>query len=144
MAKRRMPILLASILPFLGCMNAEVHAQASVRLGSNALTAELQQPEDVALDASGNLYVSEFVGDEVDLVDGDGALTVVAGTGVAGYSGTGGLATETQLNAPTGLTFDPNGNLVIADHHNQCIRTIGASGSITTIAGTCTKHGTQA
>ena len=110
-----------------------------------AATAQstLAQPEDVAYDAAGTLYVSEFAGNVVDRVGPGGTLTVVAGTGVPGYSGSSGLATETQLNAPAGLTFASDGSLLIADHHNDCIRRLAPTMTISTVAGICTKHGTQ-
>jgi len=100
-------------------------------------------PEDVVFDAAGNLYVSEFSGNVVDRIDGAGSLTVFAGTGTAGFSGSGGPAIDTELNAPTGLLSQAGGDLMIADHHNHCIRSIDSSGIITTVAGTCTKHGSQ-
>lgn len=108
-----------------------------------SVAMQLQQPEDVAFDAAGTLYVSEFAGNVVDRVGPGGSLTVVAGTGVPGYSGSGGLATETQLNAPAGLAFTSDGSLLIADHHNDCIRRLAPTMTISTVAGTCTKHGTQ-
>lgn len=110
--------------------------------GATALGTEFLAPEDVAFDVSGNLYVSEFLGHKVDRIDPAGSVSVVAGTGVQGYSG-GGPATEALLNMPTGLFFRPNGDLVIADHRNHCIREIDAASVISTIAGSCTKHGTK-
>ena len=58
-----------------------------------------------------------------------------------GYSGDGGPALDAELNMPTGLLFQPDGQLVIADHRNQCIRHVNVAGVISRIAGTCTKHG---
>jgi len=124
----------------LGCVT---DPSAIARAASRVPVVQLQQPEDVVFDAAGNLYVSEFDGHRVDRISAGGGATVVAGTGVAGYSGPGGLATDAQLNAPTGLAFTSSGDLVIADHHNHCIRSLAPAGSIVTIAGTCTKHGTQ-
>jgi len=133
-------VLLAFVLDGSSAAMAEA---GSTGPAVRALSTRLDQPEDVAFDPAGNLYVSEFEGNRVDRIGPAGSLTVVAGTGVAGYSGTGGLATAAQLNAPTGLTFDANGHLVIADHHNDCIRGIGSSGTILTIAGTCARRGAQ-
>lgn len=132
-------VLVAAVLSCTGASAAPTSASA----GIPALNAVVDQPEDVAFDASGNLYVSEFAGHEVDRIDTNGMLTVFAGTAVEGYSGDGGPATDAMLNMPTGLLFRPNGDLVIADHRNDCIREVDSAGIINTIAGTCTKRGTK-
>lgn len=63
--------------------------------------------------------------------------TVLAGTGVAGYSGDGGPATAARLNGPSGIWRDMNSGVIyIADTLNHRIRKIDASGTITTVAGT--------
>ena len=67
-----------------------------------------------------------------------GIITTVAGTGVSGYSGDGGLATAAQLNTPWGVAVDSSGNLFISDSGNYRIRRV-SSGIITTIAGTGTQ-----
>ena len=65
-----------------------------------------------------------------------GVITTVAGTGVAGYSGNGGLATAARLFDPVGLALDSSGNLFIADTGNNVIREVAAAtGKITTVAG---------
>ncbi len=63
-------------------------------------------------------------------------ISTVAGTGTAGYSGDGGLATEAQLNYPRSLALAPDGSLYIADMYNHRIRRVGPGGIITTVAGT--------
>lgn len=65
----------------------------------------------------------------------NGRLTVMAGTGDAGFSGDGGPATKAQLHAPHDLLFDGEGNLLIADAGNHRIRKLDRRGVITTIAG---------
>ena len=67
-----------------------------------------------------------------------GVVTTVAGTGQAGFSGDGGLATTAQLNFPGGVAVDRNSNIYIADLNNQRIRKVDPSGIISTIAGTGT------
>ncbi|MCH8267492.1 MAG: hypothetical protein IH846_08240, partial [Acidobacteria bacterium] len=64
-----------------------------------------------------------------------GVLTVVAGNGIAGFSGDDGLATSASLNIPSGVGVDAVGNLYIADTVNQRIRKVSADGTITTVAG---------
>ncbi len=62
-------------------------------------------------------------------------IFTVAGTGIAGYNGEGGMATASQLNLPTSVTTDASGNIYVADVLNSRIRMINASGIITTYAG---------
>src|SRR5262249_49933727 len=65
----------------------------------------------------------------------DGTVDIVAGSGVAGYSGDGGPALSAQLNGPVGLAADANGLIYIADTGNNVIRPLSPSGIITTVAG---------
>lgn len=69
-------------------------------------------------------------------LEGDGSTTVIAGTGLPGYSGDGGPATEAQLNFPGDLAFGPGGEIYVADNSNRRVRKIDVNGIITTIAGT--------
>jgi uncharacterized protein (TIGR03437 family) len=62
-------------------------------------------------------------------------VTILAGTGTAGFAGDGGPAASAQLNAPSGLAVDSQGNLYIADTGNSRIRLIGSDGTMRTIAG---------
>jgi sugar lactone lactonase YvrE len=103
--------------------------------GGPATEAELNFPTGLALDGSGNLYISDAENHEIRMVDADGIITTVAGTGEAGYSGDGGPAVDAQLQAPAGLAFDPSGRLVFADQGNNLVRLVDEAGVITTIAG---------
>jgi len=62
-------------------------------------------------------------------------ITTIAGTGVAGYSGDGGLAINAQFNRPLVIKSDGHGNLFIADVNNNVIRKIDAAKIITTVVG---------
>jgi streptogramin lyase len=65
----------------------------------------------------------------------------VAGTGAAGYSGDGGLATKAKLNEPFHCDLGPTGHLYIAEALNHCVRKVDRkSGIITTVAG-CGRKG---
>src|SRR6266540_1911069 len=64
-----------------------------------------------------------------------GTIVTVAGSGKAGYSRDGGLATQARLNAPHGLAVDGLGNLFVVEHENHRVRKIGTDGMITTVAG---------
>jgi DNA-binding beta-propeller fold protein YncE len=92
----------------------------------------LNQPEGLAIDASGALYVTEFGGHRVLRIAGD-AATILAGTGHPGMSGDGGPAQQAELNAPSGVTVLPDGTVLIADTMNNRIRSVSPNGIIDTL-----------
>ncbi len=93
--------------------------------GGPAVNAQLNRPWDVAVDAAGDLYISDYGNHRIRLVDASGNITTVAGSTGYGYSGDGGAATSAKLNYPTGIALDPaNGNLYIADSSNNVIRVL--------------------
>lgn len=100
-----------------------------------ALDAEFRQPTDIFVDDQDNLYIADAGNHKIRRIGTDGTVTTVAGTGVAGGEGDGGLATEAQLNNPTGVTIDAFGNLYIADSGNHRIRQVQPDGTIVTVAG---------
>ncbi|MGQ9525928.1 MAG: NHL domain-containing protein [Armatimonadota bacterium] len=100
-----------------------------------ALNALLSFPAGLAVDVSGNVYVSDAGNACVRMVRPDGTVTTVAGTGKPGFSGDGGPAVQAQLAFPTGLAVDAEGNLYIADTDNQRIRKVARDGTISTVAG---------
>lgn len=101
----------------------------------SATAALLNEPSGLALDAVGNLYISDTRNHRIRKVATNGVMTNFAGTGVRGFSGDGGAATAAQLSLPVGLTFDQAGNLFVADAGNNRIRKISPAGVINTIAG---------
>ena len=103
--------------------------------GGPATEAQFATPTDLAADGSGNLYVSDSANHRIRRIDAGGVITTIAGTGVRGFSGDGGPATEAQIAAPGGLALDGSGNLYVADSGNNRIRRIDAEGVVTTIAG---------
>ena len=95
----------------------------------------LLAPRNVALDAEGVLYVSEFGGHRVRRLRADGIVESVVGTGAPGFAGDGGPATSAQLAYPAGLAFDSAGSLYIADSGNNRVRKV-TGGVIATVLGT--------
>jgi sugar lactone lactonase YvrE len=104
--------------------------------GSVATQARLQHPQDVAVDAAGNLYIADTDNHRVRKVDPGGVITTVAGDGTPGFGGDGSTATLAQLFQPQGVDVDDSGNLYIADTENNRIRRVDPTGRIETVAGT--------
>ena len=103
--------------------------------GGEATTIGLGLPTGIAVDTSGNLYLSTGY-QQVCEVTASGIISTLAGTSNAGYSGDGGAAVRAALNSPDGVWVDTVGNLYIADTFNNRIRMITAStGVISTVAG---------
>jgi sugar lactone lactonase YvrE len=103
--------------------------------GGPATSALLNGPVGVALDASGNLFIADYVSQRVRKVTPGGVITTIAGNGSQGYNGDGGPATSAQLNEPWGLAVDASGDVFIADVINQRVRMVTPAGVISTVAG---------
>ena len=105
--------------------------------GGPATEAQFNWAAGVAVDRFGNVYVADFFGNHrVRKIDASTSIVrTIAGTGGAGYSGDGGPATQAQLNMPSSVALDSQGNVYVVDSGNQRVRRIDPSGSITTIAG---------
>jgi sugar lactone lactonase YvrE len=105
--------------------------------GEEATSAELGNPEDVALDGAGNLYIADASNGVIRKVDLNGNISTVAGDNERspGFSGDDGPATNAALDYPNGIALDTAGNLYIADTNNNRIRKVDLGGIITTVAG---------
>jgi sugar lactone lactonase YvrE len=105
--------------------------------GEQADLAQLNGPAGLAIDKDDNVYIAEIHNHVIRKVDAiTNQITTVAGCGLQGFSGDGGLAIHAMLNGPEGVFVDKHGNIYIADTYNQRIRRVdGRTGIITTIAG---------
>lgn len=89
----------------------------------------------IYVDASNNIFISDS-SYRIRRVNGStGIITTIAGTGVSGFSGDGGMATSAQISAPLGIYKDASGNVYFWDDGNARIRKINTSGIISTFAG---------
>jgi len=97
--------------------------------GELATSAQLNDPIGVAVDSAGNLYIADNDNHRIRKVTNPGPggiITTVAGTGVFGFRGDGGLAVSARLANPVGVEVDGAGNLLIADFNNHRIRAVAA------------------
>lgn len=99
-----------------------------------AIQAAFVAPENLSFDLFGNYYVADTGGNRIRKINAAGQITTVAGTGVSGYTGDSGPATQAELYTPFGVAADPFGNLFISDTANVVIRKVDTSGNITTFA----------
>jgi sugar lactone lactonase YvrE len=92
-------------------------------------------PAGIALAPDRSIYLSDADGARIFKITPSGEVLTIAGTGIPGYSGDGGLATSAQLQNPAGIALDRDGNLYVADRPYR-IRKITPAGIISTVVGT--------
>jgi trimeric autotransporter adhesin len=101
-----------------------------------ATSARLQNPTAIAVDAAGNIVFTDSGDNRVRKISPSGVISTVAGNGMRGYSGDGGLATDALLNSPgLGVALDAAGNIYFSDVGNSSVRKVTPGGVISTIAG---------
>ncbi|MGB0910351.1 MAG: hypothetical protein ACPGYT_08300 [Nitrospirales bacterium] len=105
--------------------------------GGPAELASLNEPVALVIDGKGQLYVADQSNNRIRMIDTTtGVITTIAGDGEATYNGDGMPAIESGLAGPSGLTFDGEGHLIIADTFNSRIRKVNFdTGLIETILG---------
>ena len=104
--------------------------------GGPAIQAQFDTPRRVAVDPTGNVYVTDGDNRRVRKIDTAGVITTYAGTGDCCYDGDGGPALQARLHQPSGIAIDAASNVYITDRSNHRIRKIDTAGVISTIAGT--------
>jgi len=89
--------------------------------GGPARSAQFNNPGDLALDASGNLYISDSGNNVVREVLTNGTIFTIAGDGGGSYSGDSGPATHVSISQPWQIVTVPSGNLYVADRFNDIV-----------------------
>jgi uncharacterized protein (TIGR03437 family) len=102
--------------------------------GGPAIAAQLNTPQGVAVDSSGDFYIADTFNNVVREVSVSGIITTLAGNGTAGYGGDGGKPASALLNSPQAIVVDTSGNVYFSDTQNARVRKI-SGGTITTVAG---------
>lgn len=99
-----------------------------------ALLASLEEPEDVALDDQGNLYIADTGNHRIRKVDANGIITLAAGNGDINFDfPLDGLATSVSLHRPAAVAFDPEGRLLIADSLHFRVLRVEPGGKVRTL-----------
>jgi sugar lactone lactonase YvrE len=97
------------------------------------VAASFNNPNGVAVDSSGNVYVADSFNSLIRKITSGGVVTTLAGSGSIGS--TNGTGTAASFNAPTGVAVDSSGNVYVAEIGNNLIREISPAGVVTTLAG---------
>ncbi len=100
-----------------------------------ATLSEINNPQGIAADARGNVYVADTNNHRIRKITPGGTISTIAGTGTGGFSGDGGPADKARVNSPKGIAVDSDGNVYISDTLSNRIRIITLDGNISTIAG---------
>ncbi len=105
--------------------------------GGSATLAQLNNPLQVAIDGNDNLYVADLNNSRVRKIDlSTNIISTIAGNGINGHAGNGGLAIDASLDGPTGVCIDPSGNVYISEISSHTIRKVNLTGIISTYGGT--------
>ena len=143
LANGALPVLYPGLTSTVAGQEDFLYQSPSVSDGIPAVSAPVQLPKGIAIDASGNLYIADYLNylirkvtaNAAGTLDGNSLISTVAGNGNPGFSGDGGPANQASIASPTGLALDGAGNLYFADTNNDVIRKIDTAGVITTVAG---------
>lgn len=97
--------------------------------------ASFSNPNGVALDAAGNVYVADQANNLIRKITTVGVVTTLSGTLTSGSSNATVIGAIASYNGPTGVAVDATGNVYVADFGNNQIRKIATTGAVTTLAG---------
>jgi sugar lactone lactonase YvrE len=139
---KNITLTICSTLLTIGALSAQdiyISTKAGGETPTNnipALQFAMSKPGAIARDTAGDIYFADEDNNTVYMVSAStGNVTVVAGNGQKGFYGDKGAATAAELNQPTGVAVDEQGNVYISDMGNNRIRKVNKTGIIGTVAG---------
>jgi RHS repeat-associated protein len=92
--------------------------------GGPAKTAQIDSPVRLAVGPDGSIYIPDTGNQRLRWIGSEGIIATIAGNGLAGFSGDGGLAPRAQFNDPYAVAVGPDGSVYVADSFNQRIRKV--------------------
>ena len=101
--------------------------------GADLSAVQFNNPNAIAIDSKGALYIADTAGHRIRLISG-GSVSTIGGNGTAGYNGSGAAATSANINSPGGIAVDSSGAVYMAETSNHVVRKI-SGGNITLFAG---------
>ena len=96
-------------------------------------SARFDNPQGVAVDSSGMIYVADTGNNRIRRVAVDGTVATLAGGSTSGFQD--GAGSQARFNAPRAIALDNQGNAYVADTGNSSVRVVTPSGSVSTVAG---------
>jgi len=103
---------------------------------SAGVSAQFKYPTGVAVDSAGTVYVADQSNHRIRMIQPDGAVSTLAGSGTAGFAD--GVGTAAQFSLPFGVAVDSAGTVYVADTYNHRIRKILPDGTVSTLSGSGT------
>ncbi|HEY1758610.1 MAG TPA: hypothetical protein VGG72_24780 [Bryobacteraceae bacterium] len=131
----RFLLALLAVVPLNAQLVVDTYAGGAILSGVPAENVALGGIAGITWDPSGNVVFCDTANNVIRRVRTDGIIETIAGTGVTGFAGDGGLATSALINSPSSPQYDGAGNLYFLDSLNNRIRRIDTNGTITTVVG---------
>ena len=126
-------LLFLSLILFFGTCTKQTEPVLTTVAGASDTTL-MAEPFGMCADGNGNFFIADVGNHCISRVTSDGEVNLYAGTEKPGAAD--GQLKSAELNSPSGVCFDKNGNLYLAGFGGQNVRKITPDGEVTTIAGT--------
>ncbi|HVV53891.1 MAG TPA: hypothetical protein VHC47_01115 [Mucilaginibacter sp.] len=123
----------STLSALVGAVTTFAGNQTAGYADGSGMGAQFSGPSGVAVDAQGNIYISDTFNNRIRKITPDGTVTTIAGNGTPGYAD--GNAADAEFYGPEGLAVDAQGNVFVADFGNNLIREISTSGVVSTFSG---------